>query len=231
MNTPTFDEIFEQYYTLYRAESEVPNSADDEYTIAMRLANEALSRWANYDATYWNVLYSTNLDDLTGDRTVITGTVDYDCPTNMRVPGGLVQIKDATGGVVRRYPVIEPGEVQFQGNDATYAYFTKSLTGWVLHLNPEPDTAINGLFIDYPYYKMHTEYTTGTSRSEIPNPYFVVHRMLGNRFRASRNPYYASAMSDAEEALKIMQLENNAGTAANPWKVADKSGTTWGEKR
>ena len=40
----TFDDVFNAFYRLYRAEAEVPASTDDEYTIAMELANEAIRR-------------------------------------------------------------------------------------------------------------------------------------------------------------------------------------------
>ena len=62
----------------------------------------------------------------------------------------------------------------------------------------------------------------------MPNPYFIVHRMLAQQFRASRNPYYSSALRDAEDALKIMQIDNNSGSWANPWSQADNSGTVFG---
>lgn len=228
MNNATFDEIFTAYYTLYRSEAEVPVAGDDEYTIGLRLANEALNRWANYDDTFWNALWTTNLIEGYGDNIVIADVQDYACSSYMKVPGGQVMIKDLNGKLVTTIPVIEPSEAQFKGDGASYCYFTRSASGWNLHINPAPDESIVGMYIDYQFYKKPTEYTTGDSISEIPNAYFIVHRMLGNRFRASRNPYYTTAIADAEEVLKIMQLENNAGTPANPWKVQDYSGSSWG---
>jgi len=290
-----FDSIFSAFYTLYRAEKDTPLSTDDEFTIGMRFANEALSRWASYDGTFWKELFDTCLSDGTGDHLVITGVTDYDAPVNFKLAGGSVRIKDSNNNTVRHYPIVEPQDVQFNGDDSTIAYFTRNPTfysagtvsqsdttitgvattftsamvgkqivfhtgesatitafvspteltasvsqtvasttyrilsnGYLLHLNPAPDSSINGMSIDYDYYKKPTEYTAGDTISEIPNPYFIVHRMLGNRFRASRNPYYKSAIDDAEEALKIMQLENNSGSWANPWQVVDNSGSEWG---
>ena len=55
----TYSDIFTAYYTLYRSEATVPASTDDEYTIGLRFANEAISRWANYDSTYWKELFTT----------------------------------------------------------------------------------------------------------------------------------------------------------------------------
>lgn len=101
-------------------------------------------------------------------------------------------------------------------------------TGFTLNLNPGPPSSLNGLDLDYVYYKKPTELTTGLSQTECPNSEFIVHRMLANRFRASRNPYYSSALRDAEDALRIMKMDNDSGNWSNPWKLADNSGSTWG---
>ena len=290
-----FDEIFDAYYTQFRADSDVPTSTDDEYTVGMRMANEAINRWAEYDGTYWRDLFTTLQTDGGGTQTITTGTTDYLAPANFKEAGGVVRVKDSDGNTVQRYPIIEPQEAQFKGDASTYCYFTKgqnyystgtvsqattTLTGsgttftaamvgmqiqfasgevatitgytsatvltvspsqtvssttykiinrgWTLHLNPAPTSNLNGLDIDYIYYKTPSIFTTGTSRTEVPDAYFIVHRMLANQFRAARNPYYSSAKADAENALKQMQTDNNSGTWANPWTLTDNSGTTWG---
>lgn len=290
-----YDQIFAAFYTLYRGESTVPSSTDDEYVIGMRLANEAINRWANYDATYWKELFETNQNNGSGSQTIVTNQVTYSAPTNMREAGGFVKIKDSNGNVVRSYPIIEPQEAQFKTDDSMYCYFTNDpiyystgtasqsgttitgsgttwtsamvgmefifhtgetatitaftsttsltasvsqtvssttykilTTGFTLNLNPKPDSAINGFQIDYVYYKKPTTYTTGSSRSEVPDPYFVVNRMLAQRFRISRNPYYTSALTDAEDCLKTMQIDNNSGNWANPFKLPDNSGAQFG---
>lgn len=226
----TYSDIFTAFYRQYRAEATVPTSSDDEFTIGLSLANEAISRWANYDSTYWKELFTTAQENSTGGVVTITaGTSTYAAPTAMREAGGFVRIKDGSGNTLRSYQILDPQEAQFKSDDAQYCYFTGNPTdGFTLHLNPSPDTAINGMDIDYVYYKKPTEFTTGTSETEMANPYFIVHRMLANRFRASRNPYYSSALRDAEDALKIMKMENDSGNWANPWAVADNSGTSWG---
>jgi len=100
--------------------------------------------------------------------------------------------------------------------------------GYVLNLNPAPTSALNGMDIDYAYYKRPTEFTTGTTTTEMANPYFIVHRMLSQQFRVARNPYYSSALRDAENAIRVMKMDNDSGSWANPWSEADNSGTSWG---
>lgn len=228
----TYSDIFAAYYRLYRAEATVPASTDDEFTIGISLANEAINYWANYDATYWKELFTTLGTNSTGAVTTITtGTKTYAAPTAMREAGGSVRVNDASGNAVQRYPIVDPQEAQFYNDMSTYAYFTGDPNGgFVLHLSPAPPSSLNGLTMDYVYYKKPTEIASGTTVTEMANPYFIVHRMLAQRFRASRNPYYQSAKSDAENAMKVMQMDNNSGSWANPWKLADNSGAQFGQE-
>lgn len=228
MTTPSFDNIFQLYYTLYRAEKTVPISTDDEYVLAMRFANEAIARWSHYDGTYWKELFTTVVAE--GEGTVIsTGVTDYDAPENFREAGGFIKILDANGNTIRNYPIIEPQDAQFRGDQSPYAFFTGDPgNGATLHLNPSPDAALNGLRINYVYYKKPTEFTAGGDETECPNTEYICHRMLAMRYRASRNPYYQDAMNDAEDALKTMQMDNNSGSWADPWKLADNSGAQFG---
>lgn len=224
-----FDSIFQAYYTLFRADSDVPSNTEDEYTVGMRLANEAINRWAEYDATYWKELFTTNQTDGTGAQVIVAGQTDYSAPTNFREAGGFVRLLDSSGNRIERYKIVEPQEVQFMGNYAQYCYFTGSPNGgYTLHLNPEPSSNYAGYDIEYDYYKKPTTFTTGADKTEMADPYFIVHRMLANQFRAARNPYYSSAKADAENALKQMQMDNNSGTWSNPWVLADNSGTAFG---
>lgn len=224
-----FDDIFQAYYSLFRADSDVPTSTDDEYTVGLRLANEAINYWKAYDSTYWKELYTTNQIDGTGDQTIVTGQTSYDAPTNYSEAGGFVKIVNSDGNVVQKYPIVEPQEVQFLGDDSDYCYFTGSpKTGYTLKINPAPTSNYNGMDIDYVYYKNPTELTTGTSTTEMSNPYFIVHRMLAQQFRASRNPYYSSALKDSENTIRTMQLSNNSGNWANPPTMTENSGSQWG---
>jgi hypothetical protein len=224
----TFDEIFEAYYTLYRLEADIPASDDDEYVIAIPLANEAVKRWAAYDATYWKELFTTLR--LSGETTTIaTDQTEYDAPDDFKEAGGFVKVLDSNNNTIRTYAIIEPQDAQFKGDMTQYCFFTGDPgNGFTLHLNPAPDSSVDGMTLDYVYYKQPTLFTTGADVTEMSEPYFIIHRMLANRFRGSRNPYYGSAKADAEDVLRTMQMANNSGNWSDPWKLADNSGSTWG---
>lgn len=225
----TFDELFEAYYAQYRAEADTPASTDDEYPVAMRLANEAVNRWQNYDNTMWHELWTTAQREGDGDLQVESGTTEYAAPDNFKTAGGDVVLRQADGTLVQRIKLVNAEDVQFYSDTAPYAFFTGSpAEGYVLNLNGNPDNTWVGANIDYLYYKSATRFTQGSDVTEMSDPYFIVHRILANRFRSSRNPYYSSAKTDAEDSLRTMQLQNNSGSWSNPWQVPDRSGTAFG---
>lgn len=225
----TYDEIFQTFYRLYRAEAEVPSSTDDEYLVGLSLANEAINYWAQYDNTFWKELFDTNRNDGSGSQTIVTGQTIYDAPDNMQEAGGFLRALDSAGKTVQSYAILDPHEAQFRGDMNTYAYFRGDpTTGLELVLNPSPSSSLNGKTLDYVYYKKPTTLTTGSDTTEMADPYFIVHRMLAQRFRASRNPYYSSALRDAENSIKVMKMHNDSGSWSNPWKVPDRSGTVFG---
>ena len=226
--------LFGDYYTQYRGESQTPPATDPEYLIFIRLAREAIARWASYDNTYWKELFTSLQLAPDGDKLIVLGQTTYLTPSDMKEAGGFLRVLDANGNTVRKYPIIEPQEAQFKGDVGHYCYFSgDSQNGFTLKLNPTPDSSIVGFSFDYIYYKQPTFWTTSsqpTATTEMSEPMFIVHRALANRFRATRNPYYSSAKSDAEDVLKIMQMTNNSGSWANPWSVADNSGVTFGQE-
>jgi hypothetical protein len=222
-----FDDIFTAYWTQYRADSDVPDSTDPEYTVALRLANEAINHWKTFDGTYWKELFSTYAENEGG--TITTDVTEYDAPDDFVEGGGSIRVLDTDGNTVQHYPIIEPHEAQFKADHATYAYFSGNPSdGYVLNINPAPSSALNGLRLDYDYYRSPTEFSTGSDITEMSNPYFIVHRMLANRFRASRNPYYLDALRDAENALSKMKMDNDSGSWDNPFQLKDRSGSSWG---
>lgn len=236
-----FQDIFELYYAQYRAEATQPTSADDEYTIAMRLANVAIRRWFTYDATYWQGLFTTLRASGEG-TTIATGESQYDAPEDMQEAGavdlhnsagndetGWVKVLNSAGRTVVSYPIIDVREAQIRNDGGRYAYFTGDPNnGFTLNLNPAPDSSINGLEFDYTYYKKPTLVESADSTPEMSDPLFIVNHMLANRLRTSRNPYYGSAHDEAENLLGVMKMKNDSGTWSNPITARDRSGSIFG---
>lgn len=238
----TFSQLFAHYYTLYRAEGTPPATTDDEWTIAIRLYNNALLRMAAMDDTKWNFLWGTLQTSTQVSpalvRTLATSTTTYVAPADMAEPGGLIAYVDSLGNRTT-YPVIQPHEVQTQGALTHYAYFTgDAQNGWTCHINPTPSTAEVGLSLDYIYYKKPTlliastddgTVETGTTVVAGGDPAFYYNHMLAQRYRADESySNYQTALRDAEEALKSMKLKNNSGSYYNQWSMQD-TGSGFGD--
>jgi hypothetical protein len=225
--------LFADYYTQYRGQAQVPAFTDPEYTIFISYAREAIGRWASYDNTYWRELFTKLSEASDGDSTIVLGQTAYACPSDMKEVGGYLRVIDpTTGATARRYMIIDPNEAQFKVDSGYYCYFTGDpQNGFTMTMNPTPDSAIIGFPFDYVYYKLPTFWDSTsqpTDTTEMSEPYFIVHRALAARFRSTRNPYYNTAKGDGEDVLKIMQMNNNSGSWANPWQLEDNTGTQWG---
>ena len=221
-----FQQIYENYYTLYRGESQVPSATDDEFTIGLRLANTAIGRWASVDNVFWKELYSTNLTSVGPNDILTTSSLNYTTPDDTQAVAGIVELKDGTT-VKDTITVVDTALVYQYDNMQQFCYFVGDPTnGFTLRFNKPVEA---GLSIDYIYYKKPTYFVDGSSTTEMSDPWYIVHSMLANRFRVSRNfGAYQTALRDAEEALKNMQQANMSGNQAMPWTLPDTSGTVWG---
>lgn len=228
-----FQTIFNEYYTLYRGDSDVPTSTDPEWSVAIRLANNAIRRWKSVDGVLWNELFTTRSEAGTGDSALVTGQTAYAAATDMDEPGGFVKFTHPSNGSFTNYELVAPEQIQNLSPLSPAAYFLGDpSTGYTLNVHPSPVADLNGYTIDYAYYRKPTFFESdedGTTKAPMSDPYFIVHDMLANRFRASRNwTAYQIARRDADESLKNMIIQNNGVSPFNTWTVKDSSGVGFG---
>lgn len=200
----TFDDIFPEYFTLYRGQAtNIPTSSDAEYKIALKLAQNSVRKWDRADGVEWNVLWKNFSDD--GSTVVAAGTLTY-AITDMRKPPKQITI----GG--NAVPVVDPQQVDLIASD-NIAWFTGSPTkGWTLHLKAITDDMV-GQEIDFIYLKTPNAITTGTSKIEMSDPTFLIHDMLASRFTNARNGFAVKVhKQEAMVALQNMKIENISGT-------------------
>lgn len=227
-----WQDIFEEFWTLYRGDSDIPTSTDDEWGIAIRLANAGIRRWNSVDGVLWNELW-TNFQT-SGGTTVSTGITTYDGPSDMRTPGGFIRLY--SGESENYIKVLSPEEVQNQADISTYAYFTGDPNnGFVLNLDSGSVSAdYNGWNIDFPYYKQPTIFDPdtedGNTTPEMSEPGFIVNEILANRLRTSRNwPAYQTARRDADKMLQDMIDRNTMGIPFNSPTLTDPLGGIFGQ--
>lgn len=199
----TFDDLFPEYFTLYRGQAtNIPGPTDPEYLIALQLAQNSKRKWARADGIEWNELWKTFSDD--GGEVISSGTLEYDVD-DMRKPPKQITI----GGSV--LPVVDAPQVDLISQNV--AWFTGSPTqGFVLHLRTVTDSMV-GETLDFIYSKEPTPITTGTSLIEMSDPTFLIHDMLASRFTNARNGFAVKVhKQEATTALQNMKIDNNTGT-------------------
>lgn len=198
-------------HTLYENDNATPASTDDDYLIRRNLMNVMVNRWENNMGTLWNELWTNTSVTSTGATlTIATADSTYAAPTAFMFPGGYVKVLNADGTIAKTYMVIKPEEVQKYSQSEAFAYFRGDNSGgYTLVLNPAPTSELNGLTLNYDYYKRATAFTATTSKSEMSDPFYIVHGVVAELHKADNNlALYDSSLAEAEDRLKQMVMRN-----------------------
>lgn len=223
----TFDEIFREYYVLYRGQAtKIPAFLDREYTTAIILANAAIKKWERADGILWKELYTTLSED--GPLTISASTTTYDAPTNMMNPPGWVSI----GG--SQFQVIPTQDVSvYTSSSSRVVWFTGNPnSGFTLRMTTETANSNAGKVIDFPYYKRATQLSLVKSpaavKPDMSDPSFMVQDMLASRAQQARNGFvFKAAKAESTAALANMKIKNDSGTYHNVQNLRN-AGAGWG---
>lgn len=216
----TFDDIFPEYFTLYRGQAtNIPSASDPEYKIALKLAKNSVRKWDRADGQEWNVLWTT-LSNTNTPRTIQAGVKTYPI-TDMRKPPKQITIDGSSVAVV------EPEKVDMIASN-NVAWFTGSpATGYTLNFRNVTDEMI-GKSIDFIYLRKPTEIVDGSSEIDMSDPSFLIHDMLAARFTNARNGFAVKVhKQEALTALQNMKIEDMSGTYGNSDNLGSY-GAGWG---
>jgi hypothetical protein len=230
----TFDEIFREYYSLYRGQaSTIPVYGDREYTTAIQLGNAAIKKWERADGILWKDLYTTLAENAEVGliKTITGGTTTYAAPADLRKPPGFVNINGTP------FTVIPTQDVSAYTNESSrVVWFTGSAQqGYTMHVPAGTTTQTDGFTFDYPYYKKATLLTvTPTPAAIVPemsDPTFMIQDMLATRAQQARNGFvFKAAKAESTLSLANMKIENDSGTYHNTQNMRD-TGFGWGVPR
>jgi len=219
-HTP-FSEIFDEYYTLFRGQVQTIANTDPEWLVGIRLANQAIRKHARADGQLWRefivTLQAQAAETPAIVKTLVGGTVNYICPTNMRKPP--YKVRFYNGSTTDDITVIDPQNIQKYTDTSTFVWFEGSATsGYIMHVSTAYSNQRAGWAFDYIYIKnpevmaIATPATAGTFIPELSDPNFIIQDMLASRYANSRNGFgYKTAKADAQTALANMKIENNSG--------------------
>lgn len=224
------DDILQKVHRIVELNVDYPSSGDDEYTLRTGLINDYVDAWDKEEGTLWNELWALA-------SFASTSASSYDISSSvsdMRFPGGFVELVDANGGSYK-WEVIKPEEVRLRTNSSSdwdYQY-TGISTRWCYFLgNPQDGFTLyfNPSFypgagtIKFPYYKKATRLTTGTDKVEMSNPEYIVH-MVASDLMAQDDPGEADKhLQIGQNMLRTMKTQN---LMTAPWmsnRVEDRAG-------
>jgi len=209
----TENEILDLVYTLYETDDAGWDSGSAEYLSGRVFANAAIRLWERYKNTVWSDLWVTLTNNTQSVpalvKTLTANTYTYTCPTDFRRPSSWV--RTVSGGETTLWEVIKPHQIaSLNDSQDKFCYFTgNTKDGFVLHFNPNI-TLKTGDTINYEYYKNVSTFTTTTSTTEVPDPYFIVYYVLA-RFLKNDGEDYGEEKEQWIELLENMRVENLTG--------------------
>ena len=210
-----------------------PDSSDDEYTLRTGLLNDHIDAWEKEEGVEWDSLWVlASFTSSSAASYALSGVSP--AITNMRYPGGFVDLVDSSGGSTY-WEVIKPEEVRLRTNNATawdYQYTNEQTrwcyflgdpqAGFTLYFNPNfiPGTGT----IKFPYYKKATRLADAGDKPQMSDPEFLVHSVASDVL-AQEDPGEADKhLQIAQSKLKSMKTQNMMAPHWQINRVQDRSG-------
>lgn len=203
----TLTQFQQTLHALYQGDAEYPTDADNEWAVRIMFMKAGINQWDTEKGILWSELWVTLEDAATGDKTITTATLDYDCPTDFRFPGSFVRTTDSVGNHTF-WQVMKPQDAELHKNSGGHGcFFTgNAKTGFDLHFLEQPTV---GSTINYPYYKSPFEPASASDILEMSDPYFALYFTLGKLHETDGEGDRATlAYQMANERMSAMRTRN-----------------------
>jgi len=203
----TENNIIDAVYALYETDDTGWGATSSEYLSTRVFLNAGLNDWAMRQT--WRDLWSTLTAASDGTKTITAATYSYACPTNFSMPNSWVR---TISGTTNTFWQVIPTEMQAKhaSDTSNFCYFTGSVAdGFTLNFNARK-TLVTGDTINYEYYKTPTLYTATTTKSEIPDPYYLVYYALA-RMLKNDGEDFSYEETKAQEIMDRMEVNNIQG--------------------
>lgn len=231
-----YQSIFAEYFSQYRGQAvQIPVFGDREFTVGIYRCNSAIRKWDRTDGMLWRELVARAVDQTTTvfptiNRTILTGTLSYPAPSNMRKPPA--EVWTYVGGQYSRLTVVDPSEISgLQELSSAVTFLGSANTGYTMYISQQTSQDYNGRSIDYLYYRKPTllsiTVNPSTTIIDMSDVNFVIQDMLATAFAASKNGFgYKVAAKEKSIAIINMKIENSSGVPGNAHRF--KLDTGWG---
>jgi len=200
MTFPDLDSLQQEIHTLVELDADTPESTDGDYTIRTTLANKWIRHWEGEDGMLWNELWKTGSFTSTGATSYLLSSQSI---TDLRRPGGYVY-----DDLNNLWSVLRKEDIALMKNsDSYYCYFTgDEHVGFTLYFGDYYPATGRTIYI--PYFKKATTLTTGSTKPEMSDPYYIVYGVASD-LKSSEDPGESDKFFQlAQKSLRDMKIRN-----------------------
>jgi len=224
MAAQTEENILDFVYSSYEGDVDNWSTTGDEYLAGRRFCNQGIAMWQDYDNTKWRELYAKHENSASDIvKTITAGTYAYTCASDFREP--VSYVRTVRNSVSSYYSVLPVEEIPLWDDESgLFVYFTGNpKDGHTLNFNPELVLS-TGDTIKYEFYKYATTFTATTSKTEMRNPFFLVHYVLWRMYKNDGEDGRAQEeFQIAQQMLEQMRVDNMQGVWNQPFNINENA--------
>lgn len=217
--SPTLDNLQDLIHITAELDDNTPTSSDTDYIVRTALLNKWIRNWEHEKGMFWNELWAEGSITSTGATSYVLSSSGI---TDFRFAGGYIYATSTDGGSYW-IPIKKLEDVELLKNESKiYAYFTGDhANGWTIRFNPNTYPG-SGDTIKIPYYKVATQLTTGTDKTEIADPDYLVHGVLSD-ILSQEDPGEADRHFQlAQDKMSGMKVRNILPPWFHPGAIEDR---------
>lgn len=208
----TLQQFMDRLHSEYQGDTETPEDTEEDWDVRLNILYGAINDWETAENVLWLELWTMLSDAVDGDTATDGTSIQYDCPTDFRFPGGFVRL--TVGTQVTKYSVVRPEKAELsKGSNITMSgqgnicWFTgNKRSGFKINFLTAPEAGT----IDYPYYKDAFLPTAAAHVIEMSDPWFAVRKTLSKLHELDGEGDRAGlALSLASNKLEGMKSNNS----------------------
>ena len=204
----TVDGIMSGVAAVVDQDENTANLSTTDYSLRLKYINMAVREWAEvYD---WQALfkeYNMLVSTSTGNASVVL-------PADFRKLASFPQIT-WDGSTTNQFPEILPQQDgQFNDTDKRVWILGNPASNYVLRIFGA--TLVSGASVKIPYYSSPVSLVSPANITEVPNPDYLVQRVIAVTWEAREDPRFPQAKADADRILRnMLEYENTFNYASN----------------
>lgn len=204
MARQTVAQIMTMVAATVNQEADSPSVGSAEYTLWIEYINRAIDEWGQ--AHDWDALRKTFFPEVIG-----IATASVRLPDNFRKLSGPVKLHFANEENPKEFPIELPERTGMHNASSEYVTITgDSSVGQSLLFHPA--TLASGASLEVPYFSTPTYVSNATQITPVPDPQFLIDRVIAYIFESRSDPRFQIVESKARDKMLTMIENANAAT-------------------